>query len=45
MGGVVGEDQDGGQVIAIARSLVEGVGNVMFSIGSAHRVWWEDGDG
>ena len=42
-GGVV-EDQDGGQVIATIRSLVEGVGNVMFSIGSAQRVWWEDGD-
>ena len=44
MGGGVIEDQDGGQVIATARSLVEGVGNVMLSIGSAQRVWWEDGD-
>ena len=45
MGGGVVEDQDGGQVIATARSLVEGVGNVMLSIGSAQRVWWEDCDG
>ena len=43
-GGVV-EDQDGGQVIATARSLVEGIGNVMLFIGSVQRVWWEDGNG
>jgi hypothetical protein len=46
-GGVVGElveDQDGGQVIATAMSLVGGVGNVMFSIGSVQRVWWKDGN-
>ena len=45
MGGGVIEDHDGGQVIATARSLVKGVGNVMLSIGSEQRVWWEDGDG
>jgi hypothetical protein len=45
VGGGVVEDQDGGQVIATARSLVGGVENVMFSIESVQRVWWEDGDG
>jgi hypothetical protein len=45
VGGGVVEDQDGEQVIATTRSLVGGVRNVMFSIGSVQRVWWEDGDG
>ena len=45
MGGGVIEDQGGGQVIATTRSLVEGIRNVMLSIGSAQRVCWEDGNG
>ena len=45
MGGGVVEDQDGGQVIATARSLVEGVGNVVLSSGVMQKVWWKDGDG
>ena len=45
MGGGVVEDQDGGQVIAIARSLVGGVRNMVLSIESVHKVWWEDGNG